>query len=88
MRLIILEMKMKMKNKSHRYDINRPIGLDMDANIVNIYRIYLLNNTRKQHLKLNSGPKLSNTEKQHCLQKSVLLLLLICLLTYLPSIFY
>ena len=37
-------MKMKMKNKSHRYDINRPIGLDMDANIVNIYRIYLLSN--------------------------------------------
>ena len=31
-------MTMKMKNKSHRYDINRPTGIRMDPNIVHIYR--------------------------------------------------
>ena len=33
--LIIMIMNLKMKNRSYRYDINRP-GLDMDRNIVNI----------------------------------------------------
>ena len=40
MRSIIREMKMKMKNTSHRYDINRS-------------RPYMYYATPKQHLKLN-----------------------------------
>ena len=34
-RLIIMKMKVKMKSRSHRYDMNKPI-LDMDTNIVNV----------------------------------------------------
>ena len=33
-RLITMKMKMKMKNGSYRYDINR-VGIDMDTNMVN-----------------------------------------------------
>ena len=34
-RLITMKMKMKMKNGSHRYDINR-VGIGMDTNMVNV----------------------------------------------------
>ena len=34
--LIRMEMKMKIKKLSHRYDIKIDLGLDMDTNIVNI----------------------------------------------------
>ena len=34
-RSIIMKVKMKIKNRSHRYDVNRQ-GLDMYADIVNI----------------------------------------------------
>ena len=34
MRLIIMEMKMKMNKRSHRHDINRPRS-DMDTKKVN-----------------------------------------------------
>ena len=33
--LIIIKIKLKMKNRSYRYGINRP-SLDMDTNILNI----------------------------------------------------
>ena len=38
-----MEMKMKKKNRSHRYDINRPtdLGLDMVTNIINIKHVSL-----------------------------------------------
>ena len=33
-----MEMRLKMKNRSHRYDINRPL-LNMDTNILTIYNV-------------------------------------------------
>ena len=33
-----MEMKLKMKNRSHRYDINRPL-LNMDTSILTIYNV-------------------------------------------------
>ena len=42
---MIMKMRLKMKNRSHRYDINRPrAGHEHN----------MLNTTPKQHLKLNS----------------------------------
>ena len=51
-------MKIKMKNRSHRYDINR-LGLDMDTHVVNIKvsqydDAYMHWATPKQCMKLNS----------------------------------
>ena len=40
-RLIIMKIKMKMKNTSHRYDINRPRSGDMGTNVVNIRAVSL-----------------------------------------------
>ena len=37
-RVIIMKMKIKMKNRSHRYDINRP----MDTNILNIKSVSVM----------------------------------------------
>ena len=33
-----MKMRLKMKNRSHRYDINR-LGLDMETNKLNIKRV-------------------------------------------------
>ena len=44
--LIIMKMKIKMKNRSHRYDL----GLDMDTNIVNIKSVSGDEIGTKQHL--------------------------------------
>ena len=43
-RLIIMKMKVKMKSRSHRYDMNKPI-LDMDTNIVNVKCINVMTMT-------------------------------------------
>ena len=65
-RLVIMKMEMKMKNRSHRYDINRLYGLDMDTNIVNIksvsvwWRLYVLSNTYAT-LEVQFMKKVSNT---------------------------
>ena len=40
-RLDIMKMKKKMKNRSHRYDI-KYLDLDMDRNIVNIKRLSVM----------------------------------------------
>ena len=40
-RLIIMKIKMKMKKRSHRYDINRPRSRDMGTNVVNIRAVSL-----------------------------------------------
>ena len=50
MRLIIMKMTMKTKNRSHRYDINRPI-----YNVSHYDNAYIYQATTKQHLKLKSG---------------------------------
>ena len=60
---------MKMKNRSHRYDINRPYGLDMDTNIVNIksvsvwWCLYVLSNTYATR-EVQVMKKVSNTEAE------------------------
>ena len=50
---------MKMKNRWHRYDTWADLGVDMDANIVNICLTMMMfiftKATPKQHLKLNSA---------------------------------
>ena len=52
--LIIMKMKMKKNNRSHRYNI-KDLGLGMDTNIVNIKRVsvrkclYVLSSIYKQH---------------------------------------
>ena len=44
-----MKMNMKMKNRSCRYDINRPRSREMGTNVVNIRAVslclYLLSNT-------------------------------------------
>ena len=35
-----MKVRLKMKNKSQRYDINRDVGLNMDPNILNIKCVY------------------------------------------------
>ena len=34
--LMTMKKRLKMKNRSHWYDINRPLSLDMDTNTANI----------------------------------------------------
>ena len=58
MRLIIMKMNMKIKNRSHRFDMNRPWS--RHGHKYNKYKVsqyddaYMLEGTTKQHLKLNS----------------------------------
>ena len=69
------EMKIKMKNGSHRYDINRP-SLDMDTDVVNI-RSASVGWFFKQHLS-NMWSSVHEIVKHHwgwvkkkrCLQKT------------------
>ena len=57
MRLIIMKMKMKIKNRSHRFDMNSPRS--RHGHKYNKYKVsqyddaYMLEETTKQHLKLN-----------------------------------
>ena len=57
MRLIIMKMKMKIKNRSHRFDMNSPRS--RHGHKYNKYKVsqyddaYMLEGTTKQHLKLN-----------------------------------
>ena len=44
-----------MKNRSHRYDTNRPKSKDMGTNVVNTIIMRMMLIFSKQHPKLNSS---------------------------------